>query len=68
MGPADTAPTRAPVCAHSALVSCVLSLFAELAQLTDAALLKKYLKVTPEELAVGTLADAQLVRIAARDC
>lgn len=41
---------------------------AELAELADKALLKKYLKITPEELTVGGLAEAQLMRIAARDC
>jgi len=41
---------------------------AELPTLTDLSLLKKYLKVTPEELSVGSMADAQLMRIAARDC
>ncbi|KAL4419297.1 hypothetical protein ABPG77_001629 [Micractinium sp. CCAP 211/92] len=62
----DATPEEAA--ALQSLVSGTPAPLSELAQLTDAALLKKYLKVTPEELAVGTLADAQLVRIAARDC
>lgn len=59
--PITTTPTRPPpltAAAHGA----------ELTGLADAALLRKYLKVTAEELEVGGLAEAQLVRIAARDC
>jgi hypothetical protein len=41
---------------------------AELPALLDAALLGKYLKVSKEELEVGSLADALLMRMAARDC
>lgn len=41
---------------------------AELPALLDAELLGKYLKVPREELEVGSLADAQLMRMAARDC
>lgn len=40
---------------------------ADLAAVADAALLQKYLKVTAAELEVGSLADAQLMRIAGRD-
>jgi hypothetical protein len=39
-----------------------------LAQLTDAELLTKYIRITTEELAVGSMSDAMLMRIAARDC
>lgn len=45
-----------------------LSPCADLPSLADEALLTKYLKVTAHELAVGSLAEAQLGRIAARDC
>ena len=41
---------------------------AELPLLTDQQLLIKHLKVTPEELLVGSLADAMLMRSAGRDC
>ncbi|PRW39074.1 EKC KEOPS complex subunit Tprkb [Chlorella sorokiniana] len=41
---------------------------AELPSLAEQQQLKKYLKVSQEELAIGSLADAQLMRIAARDC
>jgi hypothetical protein len=36
--------------------------------LADEQLLKKYLKVTPEELSVGSMGQAMLNRIAGRDC
>ncbi|KAL3130593.1 hypothetical protein ABBQ38_008397 [Trebouxia sp. C0009 RCD-2024] len=35
---------------------------------TDKALIQKYYKVSPNELKVGTMADAALFKIAARDC
>ncbi|KAI7841481.1 hypothetical protein COHA_004875 [Chlorella ohadii] len=41
---------------------------AELPSLAEQQLLKKHLKLSQEELAIGSLADAQLMRIAARDC
>jgi hypothetical protein len=41
---------------------------AELAGLADQQLLQKYLKVTPEELSVGSMGQAMLNRIAGRDC
>lgn len=39
-----------------------------LSSVTDKALITKYYKVSPNELKVGTLADAALFKIAARDC
>lgn len=41
---------------------------AELPTLADSQLLQKHLKANADELAVGSLADAQLMRIAVRDC
>lgn len=40
----------------------------KLPSLTDAAQLKKVLKITPQELQIGSLADAVACRMAARDC
>ncbi|KAK9809265.1 hypothetical protein WJX72_012397 [[Myrmecia] bisecta] len=40
----------------------------QLHTLTDTATVTKYYKISPEELKIGSLADAILCRIAARDC
>jgi hypothetical protein len=53
------------------LLACLpicLCVPADLGQLVDQQLLCKYLKVSNEELQIGSLADAVLLRIAARDC
>lgn len=60
--------TPAEAAALQGLVAGTPVPLSELTGLADAALLRKYLKVTAEELEVGGLAEAQLVRIAARDC
>lgn len=60
--------TPAEAAALRGLVAGTPASLGELAELADKALLKKYLKITPEELTVGGLAEAQLMRIAARDC
>ncbi|KAL4440542.1 hypothetical protein ABPG75_003543 [Micractinium tetrahymenae] len=60
--------TPAEAAALRGLVAGTPAPLSELPQLADEGLLKKYLKVTAEELSVGGLAEAQLMRIAARDC
>lgn len=50
------------------LVAGTLAPLSELAALADVALLTKYLKPTREELSVGSMAEAQLMRMSARDC